>query len=460
MRDYHSILDRAQSGPWSSEEDWDLEKVALTTSQLVKKHKIEWDHEHIVTDDPQLADAVFRAGFELVAQIGAYCRNTERIIELSEEELADGLATMPRRITLGEGKDARELVARSIADERPPTSWGGNPGAPTPEHMFLANAMSYAKEPLIDMLTCGTLVNVDGRDVRTGSPLEIMATRRELSYLREALRRCGRPGMGMLAAQSSVSALGDLAVAHPHYLRPCDAHLVPMLNELKMDQRNMARVVNSIEYGMLNASLACVLVGGLGGAPPGAAVVQVASLIAANLTCLADYHLLHPIHLRHLATSTREVLWVTNIVSQAFARNAPCVIVTDIYPKSGTGTLELFYETAANAMVATVAGGHLEGCGCVDGNAPHNSGLEARWMAQVGRAVAHQGWTLRQADQWVMRLLPLYEHVFERREGNPGLPFDQVYDIAAVQPTPEWLDMYLQAKATLAGMGLDLSGRA
>jgi hypothetical protein len=33
--------------------------------------------------------------------------------------------------------------------------------------------------------------------------------------------------MGMLAAQSSVSELGDFAVANPAYLRPTDAHLVP-----------------------------------------------------------------------------------------------------------------------------------------------------------------------------------------------------------------------------------------
>ncbi len=87
----------------------------------------------------------------------------------------------------------------------------------------------------MDMMTCGTLTHVDGRVVETGSPLEIVATRRELQYLREAQRRSGRPGIGLLAAQSSVSELGDLAVANPAYLRPCDSHLVPMLNELKIE---------------------------------------------------------------------------------------------------------------------------------------------------------------------------------------------------------------------------------
>jgi methylamine---corrinoid protein Co-methyltransferase len=456
MRNYYTILDRIDNGPWINEENWDLEKVALTTRRLVKKYGLEWNNTEIITTDPQLADAVFKAGFELVAGIGCYCRNTERIVSLSEEELAEGLAAMPRSITVGEGKDARCLVARGVADPRPPTSWGGNPGAPTPENIFLPNVMSYMQEPLIDMITCGTLVNVDGHDVRTESPLEIIATRRELSYLREGLRRSGRPGMGLLAGQSSVSAYGDLAVAQPQYLRPCDAHLVPMLNELKMDMRNIARAVNSIEYGVHNASLACVIVGGLGGSPPGSAVIQAASFIAANLTCLADYHILHPIHVRHVATSTREVLWVINIVSQAFARNAPCVIVSDIYPKSGAGTIELFYETAANALVNTISGGHLEGCGSADGNAPHNSGLEARLMAQVGRAVARQGFTPQEANKLLLQIIPLYEPIFANPQGNPGKPFDQVYDLKTIQPTEEWQHMYEQAVDTLRQLGLKI----
>ena len=206
-------------------------------------------------------------------------------------------------------------------------------------------------------------------------------------------RSAGRAvlGIGLLAAQSSVSELGDLAVANPAYLRPCDSHLVPMLNELKIENGNLSRAINSLEYGMLNASLACVIVGGMGGDAPGSAVVQAASFILANLVCLADYHLLHPIDIRHVATTTRAVLWVNSAVAQAFAQRAPCVIVGDIYPKSGAGTAELLYETAANAIVHTISGSHLEGCGAADGKYPNASGLEARFMAEVGRAVTAQG---------------------------------------------------------------------
>ena len=62
--------------------------------------------------------------------------------------------------------------------------------------------------------------------------------------------------MGLLAAQSAVTEIGELAVTRPDYLRPSDAHLAAMFNELIIDQVNMARVQNSVDYGMRNASLA------------------------------------------------------------------------------------------------------------------------------------------------------------------------------------------------------------
>ena len=453
MLNYLEILDRANIGPYLSEESWDLDKVAMTARRLVKKYKVQYDSNEIVTSDPAIADAIYQAGYEMAVELGAYSRSTERIIEISQDEIDEGIRKMPQALVMGEGKDARTLHARTLDDDLPPLFFGGSPGTPIPERYFLANVMSYMQEPLIDLATCGTLVEVDGREVRTGNPIEIISTRRELQYMRQGLKRVGRPGMGMLAAQSSVSELGDLAAAHPDYLRPVDSHLVPVLNELKMDHRNISRAVNSLEYGMINASLPCVIVGGLGGGPVGSAIINVASYLIANITCLADYHILHPIHVRHVATSTRDVLWVISATGQAFARNAPAIIVADIYPKSGAGTKELLYETAANAIVNAVTGNHLEGCGSADGNAPNCSGLEARLMAEVALASHKMKMSLKEANEWALKLLPKYEHVFTQ-DGNPGQPFDEVYDLQTIQPKEFWLKMYEEVKTELKDMGL------
>ena len=456
MVDFLEILERSNTGEYIPEEDWDLEKVASSARRLVRKYRLEWDRNQVVTDDPTLADAIYQAGYEMALELGAYCRSTERIIALTQDEIDEGIANIPQTLEMGEGKDSRTLYARKLGDERAPLFFGGPPGNPIPQALLQANMVSYVQEPLIDLATCGTLTEVDGYPVRTGHPMEIVATRRELQYMHAALKQVGRSGMGMLGAQSSVSELGNLAASQPRYLRTCDSHLVPMLNELKMDNRNFSRVVNSLDYGMINASLACVIVGGLGGGPPGSAVVNVASFLVANLTCMAGYHLLHPIHVRYVATSTREVLWVISIIGQAFTRNAPSIIVADIYPKSGAGTREILYETAANAIVNSATACHLEGCGSADGRLANCSGLEARLMAEVGLASHKMRLTLPQANQWVLRLLPYYEHVFTQEGGNQGMPFDQVYDLSSIQPLPFWQAEYDQVRQELSQMGLAL----
>jgi len=234
---YLELIDRAQNGPLIRKEDWDLEKVAITTKQLVKKYNLSWSPDEVVPLNLEMADRVFQAGLELAQLIGVYHASTGRLIEFQPGELEEALKTAPLSLEMGEGEDVRTLYARQVMDIRPPLVWAGNPGVPTPEELFQPMVMSWMKEPVVDLVTCGSLTRVDGHEVRTAEPTEIAATRRELNLMRAGLRLVGRPGMGMLAAQSSVSELGDLAVANPAYLRPCDAHLVPMLNELIVDHR-------------------------------------------------------------------------------------------------------------------------------------------------------------------------------------------------------------------------------
>jgi methylamine--corrinoid protein Co-methyltransferase len=208
---------------------------------------------------------------------------------------------------------------------------------------------------------------------------------------------------------------------------------------------------------MFNASLATVMVGGLAGDAHGAAVLQVASFLAANIVCLADYHLCHPIHIHHVATSTRGCMWLQSVVCQAFARNAPAIVVCDIYPKSCALTKELLYEVAANALAVTVSGGHLEGVGSADGNAPNGTGLEVRLMGEVGHAAARQGLTLQDANRMIDALLSKYEPVFDNPGGNPGQCIDKAYDLEKMMPASEWQRMYDEVAQELAELGLNLA---
>ena len=455
IRNFLEICERSYKGPVVKKDDWDM-TVVETTADLVEKYDLSWDKNDITPVDDGLMDRMFLAARELLATIGVYNMSTERVIPLSLGEIQAALDNQKQSLVMGEGRDAVTLVARKPEDARRPMVWAGNPGCPTPEHLFLPTVKSWLQEHVTDLITCGSLATVDGIPVRGGEPSEIMAVKRELNLLRQARLETGRPGIGMLAAESSVSEVGDLCVAHPDYLRPCDSHLVAMFNELIVDRGNLVRAANSLQYGMRNASLACTMVGGMGGDAPGATMVIMASMMAANIVFLADYHLCHPIHITQVATGARGCMWLQSVCCQSFARNAPAIIVCDVYPKSGGLTRELLYETAASALAITVSGGHLEGCGSADGNLPHGTGLEVRLMGEIGRAASRSGLTRKDANRMILALLEKYEHVLSSPGGNPGQPFDKCYDLATLRPVPEWEAMYEEVKAYLNGIGLSL----
>jgi methylamine--corrinoid protein Co-methyltransferase len=54
----------------------------------------------------------------------------------------------------------------------------------------------------------------------------------------------------------------------------------------------------------------------------------------------------------------------------------------------------------------------------------------------------------------VVRLLEKYEPVFSQPGGNPGVRFDQAYDVESIQPRPEWSQLYQEVKQEIIGMGL------
>lgn len=457
--DYKKFLElyqRGQTGEKVSKDDWDMDYVVTTVMDLVDEYDFSWDKQVIIPQDEKLFADMFEASKKLIAESGMYNLSTQRIISFTDEEIEEGIKNMKTSLVMGEGKDAVTLVARKVEDEREPVIWAGNPGCPTPERLYYPIIQSVAKEPLIDLLTCGSLVDIDGYPVKNGDVTEVFAVRKELQYLHSALKEAGREGMGLLAAESAVTEIGDFAATYERALRPCDSHLVATFNELMIDNGNLLRAANSIDYGMRNASLACTMVGGLGGDAPGATMVMIASILAANLICNADYHLCHPIHISDVATTARGCLWLQAVLCQTFATQAPAIIVCDLWPASGAMTKELLYEVAANAIVVTVCGGHLEGIGAANGNAPNGTGLEIRLMAEVGKAVARQHMTRTEANEIVLKLLEKYEYVFHKEGGNAGVPFDEAYDMETITPLPAWESMYEEVKAELIEMGLKL----
>ena len=445
------LVNRGYTGEVISKDDWDMEHVVMPMMDIVEEFDLNREDGELLLHDRALARTYFEAGVEFLVRCGIYNQSTGRIIKVTREEILEAARNMPQAVTVGRGKDAFTFTPRRPDSTQLPGVVAGNPGCPMTEDLFRRTVTSWAKEPVVDMVTCGSIVEVDGYNVVRASPSEVMALRREMKYLNDICKEVGRPGIGRLAAESSVSEIGDLAAMAPGGFQPGDAHLIALNNELIITNDNLIRVANAMDTPVLNASLACVMVGGLAGGAPGAAVCMIASLLADSLVGQADYHLCHPIHIRHIATSTPECLWLSSVVCQAFEACAPAVVICDIYPKSGAGTVELLREVAANALAITVSGGHLEGVGSCDGLKPNCSGLEARLMGEVGKAAAAQGMTRAEAEPIIAKLLGEYRHIFEK--GNEGLPFDAVYGEDG-EPRGFWLAMYEEVRKELIDLGL------
>lgn len=448
-------IKRAQNGPYMDENDFNM-KLFRTCSKLVKEYDIKFDKEKIVVGDEAMADRLFKASLDLTLEMGMFCVDTNRLIEFTMEELQAALMLAPQEMILGEGKDIRIMRARTFDDGYRMTVCGGCPGTPLPEELFLPIMMSYAKEPLLDIIIPGSLVTVDGMEVETGGPLEIRACRQEMMWMREALERAGRPGTHIYAAgESSATELGTLAICNPCYMRVSDSHMIPVLSELKTDKIRLSRVMTGYEYPAFITSLIDPIIGGFGGGPEGAALVLASAMIMSTTVYGADMHCLHPIHNKYISGSTKEGLWVDSITGRAFAQNAPLASLADAWTTAGAGTEEILYETAALAITQEMSALHTDSLGSTNGVYPNCSGLESRFFAEVTLAAFNQKLTVDEANELVLKLFEKYEHGFENP--NLGLPFPEVYDIKTIEPKKEWNDTYKRVKDDIASMGLNFA---
>jgi methylamine---corrinoid protein Co-methyltransferase len=457
MPNIFEVLRRTENGPYIKERDFDM-KLFKTATRLVKEHGIKFDKDVIVTSDDWMADGMFEAGLRMAVEMGMLCTDTSRVIEFTEQELLQALKQAPQEMLVGQGRDSRVLRARRFDDGYPMMVCGGCPGTPLPEELFLPVMMSYAKEPLIDLLIPGSLTRIEGMDVTTGGPLEIRACRQEMIWTREALERAGRPGLHIYAAgESSATDLGTLAICNDRYMRTSDSHMIPVLSELKTDNKRLSRVMAGYEYPAFTTSLIDPIIGGFGGGPEGAAIVLTAAIMLSTAAYRVDMHCLHPIHNKYISVSTKQGMWVDSVVGRAFARNAPLALLADAWTTAGAGTEEILFETAALAIAQEASALHTDSLGATNGVYPNCSGLEARFFGEVAHAVFEQKMTPEEANDLVLRLFALYEHGFD--DPNLGLPFPEVYDVNVIEPKAAWLETYERTKDAVAQMGLEFGVR-
>jgi methylamine--corrinoid protein Co-methyltransferase len=434
------VLDKAEHGMIIEQKEFDRVNIHSKIKQLIDKYDIHFGKEKFVPDDEQLADRLFLAGMELAIESGIYCIDTQRQMRWEADELEWTIQTAPSTETLGSGKDSVTILKRCPGDIIRVSVAGGPSGIPVPEDLFEPIMLSYAQEPLIEIIDNASLLQTYGRPIRAGSPWEVAACWQEVKLILKVLERANRPGLALGCAENAPSAIGELATTTYGGFRLTDWHQNALISELKTSYSELIRAIQYAQIGCRSHGFYNPIYGGYVGGHEGVSIAIVGGLILMRACYGVTTMNAGPSH-PHLSCDTHpDLLSAQALAFQALSRNTNLLIANFIRPVAGPCTKDILYEVAALTIASVTSGISLvEGVQSARGiNPAHCSGLEARFAAQV--AHSSQGITPQEANPIVSSLVAKYAP--RQKEMQKGKSFLEAYNLDFIQPTDEWRGMY------------------
>lgn len=190
------VYDRFVKGKKVAESDWDYTILPTKLTELKEKYKLNFGNKFI-PEDKQTINNLFAAGLEMLVETGYYCTDLGRVMNVTEEEVWEGIKKTPTKLIMGEGRDIARFYPRHGNSPVKPIIQGGPTGSPISEDIFTQVMQSYAQEGIVDTLVNGVMTTYEGHPAKTNTPYEIYATMSELRAVKEARVRAGRPGMGV-----------------------------------------------------------------------------------------------------------------------------------------------------------------------------------------------------------------------------------------------------------------------
>jgi methylamine--corrinoid protein Co-methyltransferase len=414
--------------------------------ELVSKYEIKYNPEELIVDDAT-ADAVFQAGVELLAEIGLYHMETQRVLKYTEEEIleiANERKADPGKVNMGRGDDEILIQYRTGGETRPPTNYAGAAGV-LEEEWFMPFIQSIAQEESVKGMGCtGGITKVGDVDPKAGTLSELHCGLWEQRQMLEVLQRVGRPGMSLGLIQTVTTPAAIMECIGPGLREAHNVHVgVHILPEQKIDWSRLILAHFCRERGITPWQSAMSMIGGFCRDAADNAVV----LIANTLGQMSYGH--GPISslfssLMDGSFGTRETIWAVCAAARASERNirvaiGACLPGSDHRKGIRTGVnisaAEAVAYTACGLSYAWVAGG---------------TGLEARLIGEIMDVTA--GMDKSKANELAKTIMAKVDTML----GNeaPMTPFVEKYDVDTVKPKPEYESMIMKVKEDLAHIGM------
>jgi methylamine--corrinoid protein Co-methyltransferase len=449
------ICRRLEAGPKMKRETFDLDVVFANASRLSEKYKITYNPTNPVPSDDDLADRTFQAAVDFVVETGVYNPDTSSIIRFARDEVLDAVTNSRSRCIMGRGKDSYEWTPRLPDSDTKPWYHVGTGIVNTDERIVFNLVSSYARIKQANSVSVPALEKIDGCQVSCGAPSEILGTIRGIEIARDALRHAGRPGLAIGNCISTAgTALATIAASRPQFgLHPSDGWLIGALAEMKFNMESLNKAAYLSSWGANIGNESGPLVGGYGGGPAGAAILNVAYRLIGILVFNCDYHLTFPIHITKSCSTTREVLWCVAVSSQAISRNTRELVWSLGYVAAGPMTKQFFFETAA--YLAAVIPSGLSAQTTHPARAvlnDHITPMEILGSVELNDACV--GMNRTQGNELVRELLNKYENTIDN--APIGKKYQDCYDIDTGLPCQEYVDLYGQVKEELQAIGFNL----
>jgi len=454
MINFLDVYERTLEGPVISEKEFNMDIFVPTLSEVVNAYGIKVDRENPVQSDDAAADNLYNAGVEFLSRVGVYCMSTNKIIHFTREEILEAVSEAPGKCHVGEGKDANVYEVRKPDDRKIPYFLVGWSWVCTSTEMAMNQLEALASLPDANALKLPVVRTLRGVPFTGGSPGEMYAAIQQVRIAREAARRAGRPGMGIMNCIGTASkAVTTIGASAPQFgLRPTDGWLVGIIAEMKVDYDILNKIAYLLAWGANIGPESAPILGGWCGGPEGTAVVNVACILLGLLVHKGSYHLTFPMDSRFSCNSTRDIICVVSAACQASSRNIPTPVNWLGYMAAGPNTKMFFYETAAFLLCSVTSG--TAGVGIphpargvmVDGSTP----MEAKFGIELGKAASKLN--RDQANDLVLKLLEKYEPQIP----NPpqGDRYQDCYNVETGKPNEDYVRLYDEVKEELAGMGI------
>ncbi len=449
------IADRMRNGPKMAAKDWDM-ALFKKISELVKEYDIKCpsDQSNWINTDDSLADAAWEAAVEFVVENGCLCLDRERVIRFTEEEIMEAIRSMQKEVMMGEGEDARVWKQHKIEGEEP---LNVAPGHHAPFTEDLANTVvhNFAMIPRLDFLEGFNFPKIDGYDIY-GIPIEAYASKRQVAWLREGVRKAGRPGAALVyypisTAASSFLATIDLVAG----LRPTDGVLLSVLPDVKVqyDLLTVALVLQS--YGYFGISGSFGIAGGFAGGPEGAIIESIVKTLIAWIVYRDNLYYNGVEHFIHVSGSRRcmfPINFARSVVYQATIRNSDGIPMHWPIPVSELCTGSHLEELVLRSIEATVNGANLyvprvSRSRMNGGQTP----ADAELMIEASDATIRTG--IKRGEVYEM-FKPIIEKLVANSTPEPGKLITECYDLQRHKPSPEYQGLIMRVKNEFKDCGL------